>query len=235
MTFGRQLKAVLIKDLRIEVRNPGILYTMLLFAALQVVIFGFAFYVMNDESNAEAYVPGLMWIVILFSSTLGTGRIFDREQQNDCLAGLMMGCAELRVVYLSKVILALGFSLAMVTLVIPLVIVFFDPEIPHMGLLILTVFLGVLGFCFVGTLFAGLVTRLAFREVLYPLIVFPLIVPLFLAGVEATSLIFLSADTRYADNALADIWTWLRLMLAFDLVFVFGTSWIFPYLMRDRG
>jgi heme exporter protein B len=222
----QQIRAVLAKDLRIEARNPAVIYTMLLFACLVVVIFTFAFHVVDD--HVRSYAPGIVWVAVLFTVSLGTGRIFDREAQNSCLDGLLMATVEPRVVFVAKTILANLFSLLMAGMVVPLVCLFFDLEVAYPGWLTISVFLGVFGFCLIGTLFGALMIRLPFREILFPLVVFPLVVPLFICGVKATGLIFDGGN-------LEQIQAWTGVMLAFDLVFVVGTHWIFPQIIRDRG
>ena len=184
----RQFWVLLRKDLKVEMRSPGVLYTMLLFAVLLVTIFAFAFFIVDD--NVRSYAPGLVWVAILFTSSLGTARIFDREQSEDCLQGLLLAVANPRTIFIEKALLSFLFSGLMAVLVVPLVVLFFDLYVPSIGWLALIVFQGVLGFAFIGTLFAGLMSRVVLREVLFPLIVFPLIIPLFIAGVKATGLVF---------------------------------------------
>jgi heme exporter protein B len=113
-------------------------------------------------------------------------------------------------------------------LVVLLVILFFDAEVSAPLWLLLTLFLGIVGFCFIGSLFAGLMAQLSLRQVLFPLITFPLVIPLVIAGVKATTQVLggeFDSDGR----------AWINLMVAFDLVFVPGTIWVFPYLVKDRG
>jgi heme exporter protein B len=222
----RQTIAILRKDLRAETRNPGILYTMLLFAALLVVVFAFAFYIVDD--SVRSYGPGLVWVAVLFVSTLGTSRIFDREQRDGCMDGLLLACADLRAVFYAKCLLSLLFGAAMAALVVPLVVVFFDLAVARPFWLFPPLGLGLIGFCAVGTLFGALMARLAFREVLFPLVVFPLVVPLLICGVKATGLAFEGGSDP-------EIRSWTGLMLAYDLVFVLATAWLFPMLVRDRG
>ena len=185
---SRQILAVLKKDLRAEARNPGILYTMLLFAALLVVVFAFAFYVVDDR--VRSYGPGLVWVALLFVSTLGTSRVFDREQRDGCMDGLLLACADPRSVFWAKCLLSLLFGAAMTALVVPLVVIFFDLTVSRPLWLLPSLGLGLVGFCAVGTLFGALMARLAFREVLFPLVVFPLVLPLLICGVLALALVF---------------------------------------------
>ena len=222
----RQIRAILSKDIRIEARSPAVLYTMLLFASLVVVIFTFAFHIVDDY--VRSYAPGIVWVAVLFTVSLGTGRIFDRESQNACLDGLLISTVEPRVVFVAKCILANIFSLSMAGMVVPLVCLFFDIGVRDPTWLVIAIVLGVFGFCLIGTLFGSLMVRLPFREILFPLVVFPLVVPLFICGVKSTGLLFSGAE-------LGQVRAWIGVMLAFDLVFMLGTLWIFPQVIRDRG
>ncbi len=221
----RALLVLLKKDLRIEARNPGVIYTMLLFAALLVVIFFYAFYTV--DSQAQQAAPGVIQVALLFTASLGTGRIFDREQHDGCFEGLLLATSSHGVIFLSKVLLALLFSALMTALVVPLVVLLFDLQVAHPLALASALALGLIGFCFTGTLFGAVMTRLPFREVLTPLVVFPLVVPVFIGGVKATRLAIFT-DTP------GSLGTWLTLLVAFDAVFVLGTVWLFGPLMRDR-
>lgn len=221
----RAYLALVGKDLRIEARSPAILYTMLLFAALLVVVFAFAFYIVDDR--VRGYAPGIVWVAVLFSATLGTGRVFDREERDGCLDGLLLVTPSSRTIYLAKATVALLFSGLMAALVVPLVVLFFNLRVPHPGWLVAAMALGLFGFCAVGTFFGGLMARLPARQALVPLIVFPLVVPLFIAGVKATGL-------NFRGEALLHVRSWTGLMLAFDLIFGSGSAWLFPLLLRDR-
>jgi heme exporter protein B len=220
------LRTLISKDLKIELRNPGVSYTMLLFATLVVVVFSYAFFMIDDK--VRSYTPGLVWVALLFTCTLGTSRVFDREQHKGCFNGLLLATESSRTLFLSKAIVASLFGFLMSGLVVILVVLFFGAEVRDAHWLVASLVLGVTGFCFIGALFAGVMSQLALREVLFPLITFPLVIPLVIAGVKTTTQLI-------GPGFDADGMAWLKLMLAFDLAFVPGTVWVFPYLVKDRG
>jgi len=222
----RTLRILIAKDLKIEMRNPGVSYTMLLFATLVVVVFSYAFFMIDDR--VRSYTPGLVWVALLFTCTLGTSRVFDREQHKGCFNGLLLATESPRTLFLSKAIVASFFGLLMSGLVVLLVVLFFGASVHEPLWLMATLVLGVTGFCFIGALFAGLMAQLSLREVLFPLITFPLVIPLVIAGVKTTTQLI-------GPGIDADGFAWLKLMLAFDLVFLPGTVRVFPYLEKDRG
>ncbi len=220
------LRTLISKDLKIELRNPGVSYTMLLFATLVVVVFSYAFFMIDDK--VRSYTPGLVWVALLFTCTLGTSRVFDRDQHKGCFNGLLLATESSRTLFLSKAIVASLFGFLMSGLVVILVVLFFGAEVRDAHWLVASLVLGVTGFCFIGALFAGVMAQLALREVLFPLITFPLVIPLVIAGVKTTTQLI-------GPGFDADGMAWLKMMLAFDLVFVPGTVWVFPYLVKDRG
>ena len=180
------------------------------------------------DDKVRSYTPGLVWVALLFTCTLGTSRVFDREQHKGCFNGLLLATESSRTLFLSKAIVASLFGFLMSGLVVILVVLFFGAEVRDAHWLVASLVLGVTGFCFIGALFAGVMSQLALREVLFPLITFPLVIPLVIAGVKTTTQLI-------GPGFDADGMAWLKLMLAFDLVFVPGTVWVFPYLVKDRG
>lgn len=214
----RHVGTILRKDLLVELRTKEVLLTMGLFAVLTVVIFSFAFYV--DDDRARAYAPGILWVTVIFSGTLGLNRLFDREQENDCMSALMLSSAGPKAIFLAKSLGNLLFTLVMELLTVPLILLFFDLSVDRPALLLLVLLAGTVGFCFVGTLFAAMLVRARMKEVLLPLVVYPVVVPVIIGGVKATSGILNGYPTD-------EVVEWARLLLAFDLVFVVLSVWLF--------
>ncbi|GMV39710.1 MAG: hypothetical protein AMXMBFR64_14260 [Myxococcales bacterium] len=215
---ARHVGTILRKDLLVELRTKEVLLTMGLFAVLTVVIFSFAFYV--DDDRARAYAPGILWVTVIFSGTLGLNRLFDREQENDCMSALMLSSAGPKAIFLAKSLGNLLFTLVMELLTVPLILLFFDLSVDRPALLLLVLLAGTVGFCFVGTLFAAMLVRARMKEVLLPLVVYPVVVPVIIGGVKATSGILNGYPTD-------EVVEWARLLLAFDLVFVVLSVWLF--------
>ena len=219
---------VLKKDLLIEGRSKEIVFTMVTFGILSVVIFALSFYI--DEDKARAYGPGILWVVILFGGTLGLQRLFQPERDNDCLGGLLLTPMDPRSLFLGKFLLQLCFCLVMELLTIPLILMFFDLFRTLEGgagwTFTLIVLLGTIGFSTVGTLFAALLLNTRLREVLVPVVVYPLVTPVLIAGVQSTRDLFGGAG-------LADVQSYLTLLGAYALIYLAVCLLLFPVLIRE--
>ena len=178
--------AVLHKDLLIELRTREVLYSMALFSVLTVVIFTFAF-VVRDESLALV-APGIPWVALTFAGTLGLARTFAREQEGDCLTGLLVSPASTGGIFLGKALANTVFMLVVEALLVPLCGVFFDLDFSAAPWLQLALFvLGTVGFTAVGTLFSTMLLNSRLRDVLLPLVFYPIVVPVVIAGVKGTA------------------------------------------------
>lgn len=224
--FARVAWHVMRKDVTVEVRSLEIVSTTLLFAVTVVLMFSFGL-VKEGRADSDVAAP-ILWIAIAFSGTLALGRTFERERHNDTLRALMLAPADRPALYVGKlagIILLLG--LVEVVLV-PLVGLFFGAPVFAQALpLSLLLMSGTLGFCAVGTLFAAMLVRARSRDVLLPVMLYPMTVPVMIAGVRGTSALFQSAP----EPAIAQFW--LGLLLAFDVVFVILALWTFEPVMTD--
>ena len=221
----RKVWAIFQKDLVIELRTKDSLNAMLFFGIVVLVIFNFALESMR-ESIRQA-VPGVLWVSFAFSGTLGLNRMFAAEKENSCLQGLLMLPMDRGIVYLGKTLAATVFMLITEVVIFVFCLVFFNltvwREIPY---LILVFFVGTLGFTAVGSLLSAISVNTKMREVLLPLILFPVILPILVNAVEATNIILNGTD-----------WSGLKLPLTIMSVFtiVFGTLsyLLFEYVLED--
>lgn len=136
------------------------------------------------------------------------------------MSALMLSSAGPKAIFLAKSLGNLLFTLVMELLTVPLILLFFDLSVDRPALLLLVLLAGTVGFCFVGTLFAAMLVRARMKEVLLPLVVYPVVVPVIIGGVKATSGILNGYPTD-------EVVEWARLLLAFDLVFVVLSVWLF--------
>lgn len=219
-----QLLAIVKKDLRVEWRSREILYTMTFFAVLTVVIF--AFTLVERGRPVAPLAGGMLWIVIAFAGTLGLGRMFDREREGDTHRALLLSPVSPATIYLAKLLGVVLFILATEAVVVPLLFVLFDLEAASLPLLALLLLLGTLGFAAVGALFAATLMQARSRDVLLPILLFPIVTPLIVAGAKGTAALL--AGGIAAEGAL----TWIRLAAVFDLVFVTLSLWAFGPLTR---
>lgn len=208
--YLRKVRAIAAKDLRAEVRAKEVLSTMIAFSVLAVVVFGLAFDLRVPE--AEMVVPGVLWVVVLFSGILGLNRTFGSEVDRGSLSALLLAPVDRSAIYFGKLIAQLAFMLAMEVPIIALILVVFDVNL-FSGWNLLGVFLGTVGYVSVGVLFAALTASTRARETMLPILLLPVMVPVFVAGVGLTSNI---VDGR----EFADFGRWLIILGVYDLVFL---------------
>jgi len=225
-SFWRIVWLILRKDLAVEVRTRELLYTTMFFALSCVLIFAVAF-VREGKALTDA-AAGILWIAIAFAGTLALGRSFERERYNDTLRALMLGPAVRPAIYVAKLAGILVLLAATELLTVPLVaLLFSEPLFDRPLLLMALLVLGTLGFACVGTLFAAMLARARSRDVLLPLLLYPVTIPVMIAGVRGTSAL-LDAEPNIA---MAQFW--IVLLLFFDVVFITLSLWTFEPLMTE--
>lgn len=222
--FFRTAGLVAAKDLRVELRSREILYTMTFFAAVIVAVFSFAF-VKGQEALAAA-VPGVAWSAVVFAGTIGLGRAFDREREGDTMRALLLSPAPRLAVFLGKAAGVAVLVLAVELVVLPLSLLFFnlDLDAAGLGLMALTLVLGAIGFATVGTVFAAMLLRIRSRDVLLPVVLFPVLVPMIMAGTKATAAILVGDG---------EAWFWTRFLALYDAAFLVVSVWTFEALVIE--
>jgi len=222
----RSIWLIVRKDLTVEVRSRELAYTTLFFAVSCVLVFAFS---LVQEGRAAAGVgAGVLWMAIMFAGNLALGRTFERERQSETLRALMLVPAPRPAVYLGKlagIVLLLGLTEAVL---VPLVALLFESALlSHPFWLASVVVTGTLGFAAVGTLFAAMLVRARSRDVLLPVLLYPITVPVLIAGVRATVAI---AQPEFEVEVVR---FWLMLLVAFDIVFITLALWTFEPVMTD--
>ena len=226
LTFLETVWLVTHKDLLIEIRSREILYTTLFFAISCVLVFAFGF-VKEGGALGDA-AAGILWIAIAFSGTLALGRAFERERQSETLRALMMAPVDRPALYVGK-LMGVLLILATVELVVtPLIALMFQAQFfAHPLLMLGLLAAGTLGFASVGTLFAAMLIRARSRDVLLPILLYPITIPVIIAGVRGTAAL-LQAE---ADLPMARVW--LSMLVFFDVVFVTLALWTFEPVMTE--
>jgi len=226
MSLLRHAMRVAWKDLRIELRSREILYTMAFFAALLVVIFSFVF--PRQPAVVRAAVPGMLWVTIAFAGTIGLGRAFDRERENDTMRALLLSPVPRLAVFLGKAIAIAALVLTVALVATPLLSLFLDaPLFDHAGPIALVLVLGALGFAVIGSVFAATLLKVRSRDVLLPVILYPLLVPLFVAGTKATGVLV----SERPDFDIA--WYWIKFLGIYDAGFLVLSLWVFESLVIE--
>lgn len=224
--FLRTALLVLRKDVQIELRSYEILSTTVFFAVSCVAILSFAF--VNEGSAPPGTAAGILWIAIAFAGTLALGRTFERERYGETLKALLLAPAPRPAIYLGKLLGIVTLMCATEALLVPLVAFFFAaPLFVRPGLLIVLLLLGTVGYAAVGTLFAAMLVRARTRDVMLPILLYPVTVPVIIAGVRGTSALLASP----VDDAVAQLW--ISLLAFFDVVFVTLSLWTFEPLMTE--
>jgi heme exporter protein B len=222
----RQAARVAWKDLRIELRSREIVYTMAFFGTLLVVIFTFAF--PRDVRAVRGSVPGMLWTAIAFTGTIGLGRAFDRERENDTMRALLLAPVPRLAVFLGKAVATTVLVLAVAAVCAPLLALFLDaPLFAHPLPLVLIVVLGTIGISVTGSVFAATLLKVRSRDVLLPVILYPLLVPLFVAGTKCTAA--LVAEIPNFDA----VWYWIQFLGIYDAAFLVVSVWIFESLVIE--
>jgi heme exporter protein B len=226
MSTLRHMAQVAWKDLRIELRSREILYTMVFFGALLVVIYAFAF--PRDDRAIRGSVPGMLWVALAFTGTIGLGRAFDRERENDTMRALLLSPVPRLSIFLGKALSTTLLVLAVSAIVAPLLALFLDmPLFAHPGPLILVIVLGSLGISVIGSVFAATLLKVRSRDVLLPVILYPLLVPLFVAGTKTTAALL--AEVPNFDAA----WFWIEFLGIYDAAFLVLSVWVFESLVIE--
>jgi heme exporter protein B len=217
--------AVFRKDLLIELRTKDSLNAMLFFGIVVLVVFHFALAGASDAIRQT--VPGILWAAFAFSGTLGLNRIFALEKENNCLEGLLMIPVDRGVIYLGKMLAVTLFMLVAECIIFVFCLVFFNltvwKEIPWLVLIFL---IGTLGFAAAGTLLSAISINTRMRETLLPLILFPVVLPVLVNAVEATSIALNGAD----DGGLK---LPLTIMSVFTIIFATISYVLFEYVLED--
>lgn len=220
--------AVLImrKDLRVETRSLELFLTTLFFAVSSVLVFAFGF--VRNGRPVENAVAGILWIAIAFAGTLALGRTFERERYHDVLRALLLAPVDRPAIYVGKLLGILTLLAAVEVVVVPLIALLFQaPLFRHPVLLFLLLLLGTLGFTAVGTLFGAMLVRARSRDVLLPVLLYPITIPVIIAGVRGTAMLL------QPEMDLAIVRAWIGMLAFFDVVFITLSLWTFEPVMTE--
>lgn len=215
------------KDFTIEARSREIIATAAFFAVACVLVFAFS--LVQEGRAPEGVGAGVLWIGIAFSGTLSLGRLFERERAHDTLRTLLLAPIERPAVYVGKLLAVVMLMTGVGALLLPFTGFLFDQAVvrsaPGLAAVLL---LGIVGYAAVGTLFAAMLGRSRSRDVLLPVLLYPMSVPILIAGVRATSALLAAAGPDWATARL-----WMGVLGAFDAVFLTLALWTFEAVMEE--
>jgi len=222
--------AIFRKDLQAEVRSKEILGSMFVFAVLVLVIFNFTLSL--DGERTRELGPGILWVAFIFSGVLGLNRTFASERENRSLDGLKLAPVDRSAIYFAKLASNLTFMLVAEALLLPLFGLFFNFNLlsdltpAEFFTFLLVVVLGTVGYAAVGTTLAAIAANTTMREVMLPLLLFPVAVPVVIGASESTRILF-------QHDPLGNPWQWIRILAVFATIFMV-VSWLtFEYVLEE--
>jgi heme exporter protein CcmB len=230
MRFLKEVALLLWKDVRVEARAGELIYATLLFATIVVLLFSFAF--LGGAPPTVEVMAGVLWVALSLAGLLGISRSFEREREADTLRGLLLSPAHRPAVYLSKLLSMALLMLLVVGVVLPGLLLLFGMEVSGGAAwlrLAAILSLGIIGFAAVAALFGAALGRARVREILLPLLVYPLVVPVLLAGARGTYGVLYGTEESLADAA-----RWIKFLLAFDALSVTCGLWLFEPLCGNE-
>jgi heme exporter protein B len=212
------------KDVLAEWRTREMFGAMSVFALLVILIFNFAFELRAD--SAQQVAPGVLWVAVTFAGMLGLSRSFILEKDKGSLEGLLLAPVDRSAIYCGKMLSNVLFMLAVEVLILPIFTVLFNLSPGALPGLAGVMALGTVGFAGVGTLFSAMAIHTRAREIMLPLLLFPVFVPAMLAAVKATAGLL---DGR----PLAEFAHWLNLLVVFDVVLIAAAFMTFDYVLEE--
>jgi heme exporter protein B len=217
--------AVLWKDVTIERRARANFNAVVFLAGLILLLFGFA--LGPDTETLRAAAAGAIWLTVLFSGVLSFNRSYEQEIENGALDALLLYPGDRRAIFVGKLLANLLFVLLVEVVLIPAAAILYDLPVVRVALpLAIVVALGTLGFVTLGTFYAAMASRVRAREVLLPLLLFPMLIPVLIGAVEATGEIL-------AGDAMGRSIGWIKLLAAFDVIFLTATLLAFEHVIGD--
>ena len=222
-SFLNAVRAIVWKDLAAELRSRELLSAMLVFALLVILVFNFALEL--DRAARETVTAGVLWVTFAFAGTLGLNRSMATEKDRGCLDGLLLAPVDRSVIYFGKAIGNLVFMLVVEAIVLSVYSVLYNTNLFQPGLL-LVILLGSVGYVAVGTLLSSMAVQTRTRDVLLPILLFPLVIPVLIAAVKASTGILQALP-------LDQITPWVNLLVAYDVVFVAIAFMLFDYIVEE--
>ena len=223
--YFSQVMTIIWKDFITEIKTRELFSSMFIFALLVVIIFIFS--INLSLIQASEVGPGVLWVAFLFAGTIGLNRSFILEKENDCLQGLLLAPMDRTALYFGKLVSNLVFLLIMEVFTLPLFMVFFNIDLlPHLLPLLYVIFVGTLGFCAVGTLLSSLSANLKTRDIMLPILLYPLIIPIIIGSVKMTGQVL-------AGEPLSSMMNWVSLTLCFDIIYIAISIMVIDFVLEE--
>ncbi|HWQ84222.1 MAG TPA: heme exporter protein CcmB [Anaerolineales bacterium] len=223
VAFFSAVRAVVWKDLAAELRSREMLSAMLVFSLLVILIFNFALEL--DAATRSTVTSGVLWVTFAFAGTLGLNRSMAMEKDRGCLDGLLLAPVDRSAIYFGKAIGNLIFMFIVELIVLPVYSILYGTNLFNLGLL-LVIGLGSIGYVAVGTLLSSMAVQTRTRDILLPILLFPVAIPIFVAAVKAS--------TGYLQALpMTEIWPYLNLLIVYDVIFTSVAYMIFDFVVEE--
>ena len=213
------------KDLAIEFRTRTAFFSALVFSLLGLTIFYFAW-----DATAVAAIdlaPGVLWVIFTFSGLLGLQRSFSVEQADRAMDALLAAPVDREAIYLGKALANMLFVIGVQAITLPALALFYNVPIGDVALPLAGIaFLAAIGLVAVGTLFSSMAVNTRMAELLLPMLSLPFFVPIVMAAAGTTARLL-------AGRPVAEAWPWIRILVAFDIVFIVACTLAFPYTLEE--
>lgn len=223
MKYLRQVLAIVQKDIATELRTKENLSAMIVFSLLVLVIFNFAFELQGVDITVLG--AGVLWVAFTFSGILGLGRSFAAEKDKGSLEGLLLSPVDRGAIFIGKAVSNLIFISIMEAVTLPLFALLNNAAIPWWPIIPYIV-LGTIGFAAMGTLLGAVAASTKMREVMLPILLFPVSIPLLMAAVKLTGGALQARD-------FAEISNWFNILITYDVVFVVVAFLVFEYVVEE--
>jgi heme exporter protein B len=223
MGFLGSIQALLWKDILLEVRNKDIVVSVLVFSLLVIGVFNFA--IDPTPQIVSLVAPGMLWVAFVFGGVLGLTRSFALEKDEGNLHGLMVAPVSRDTIFFGKMLANFLFMLLVEALVFPVFAVLFNFSLLEPGLVPVAV-LATLGIASVGTVFSAMAVNTRAREVMLPVLFFPVALPVMIAAVEATGLVI-------GDSGTIGLVRWLSFLAAIDAIFLVVCPFAFHFVLEE--
>jgi heme exporter protein B len=221
--FFQAVFAVAWKDVQAEYRSRELFSAMLVFSLLIIIIFNFALEL--DMKTRQSVTAGVLWATFAFAGTLGLNRSMAIEKDRGCLDGLLLAPVDRSAIYFGKVISNLAFMLIVEAIVLPIYSALYNTNLFQSGLLIV-ILLGSIGYTAVGTLLATMSVQTRTRDILLPILLFPVVIPVLLAAIKASNG-FLAGDE------FSEILSPLILLIVYDIIFISVAFMFFENIVEE--
>jgi len=223
MSFWRKVMAITWKDALAEMRTKEIISAVLVFTLLVIVIFSFAFGTSQDIVRQVA--SGMLWVTFAFAGVLSLNRAFIMEKEDGCLEGLMVTPVSREVIYVGKMLGSLLFMLVIEAIALPMFAFLFNLDVISVQQIVI-IFLTTVGFVSVGTLFSALAVNTKAREMVLPILFFPIVAPIIISAVKASELALSGAPW-------SSLYSWLQVIIAFDAIFLVVSFLVFAFVIEE--